>query len=484
MLARSSWFLALVVVYLPSLLRAAEPLSREAADAALKKAVRFFREEVSIDGGYLWRYSPDLKQRAGENEAGATTAWVQPPGTPSVGAAYLEAYRRTGDEYLLDAARETAYALVQGQLLSGGWDYRIEFDPQDRKRYAYRVDHAKAPSGKLRNTSTLDDNTTQSALRYLITIDQELEFRDAKIHDAVQYGLEKLLAVQYPNGGWPQRFDAPPDPNAFPVVQANYPDSWPREWPNEDYRNYYTFNDNALADVIAVMFDAGDTYNEDRYRAAARRGGDFILLSQLPDPQPAWAQQYNAQMQPAWARKFEPPSITGGESQGILLILIDIYRRTGDKKYLEPIPKALAYLKKSELSDGQMARFYELKTNRPLYFTKEYVLTYDDSDTPTHYAFKVGSRLDSIESRYRQALESGPSSPRGSGRQTASSEKPRLTDALTQQAREAIAQMDGRGAWIERGRSRQNEDQQGRITTRTFIENVETLSRYLHASQN
>ena len=32
-------------------------LSRAEAGAALEKAVRFFREQVSADGGYLWLYS-------------------------------------------------------------------------------------------------------------------------------------------------------------------------------------------------------------------------------------------------------------------------------------------------------------------------------------------------------------------------------------------------------------------------------------------
>ncbi len=52
-------------------------------------------------------------------------------------------------------------------------------------------------------------------------------------------------------------------------------------------------------------------------------------------------------MQPAWARVFEPPSITGGESQGILRILMALYRETGIIKYFEPIPGALQYLKSS-----------------------------------------------------------------------------------------------------------------------------------------
>lgn len=65
-----------------------------------------------------------------------------------------------------------------------------------------------------------------------------------------------------------------------------------------------------------------------------------------------------------------------------------LYIRTGGRKYLAPIPRALAYLKASQLPDGLLARFYELKTNKPLYFTKDYQLTHDDSDVPTHYGFK------------------------------------------------------------------------------------------------
>src|SRR5262245_62808840 len=45
-------------------------------------------------------------------------------------------------------------------------------------------------------------------------------------------------------------------------------------------------------------------------------------------------------------------------------ILMDIYRQTSDKKYLEPIPRALDYLAKSEVSPGRLARFYELKDRK------------------------------------------------------------------------------------------------------------------------
>ena len=68
-----------------------EPLTRVRATAALHKAVGFFREKVSADGGYLWRYSEDLTRREGEGKAERGTSWVQPPGTPTVGEGLLEA---------------------------------------------------------------------------------------------------------------------------------------------------------------------------------------------------------------------------------------------------------------------------------------------------------------------------------------------------------------------------------------------------------
>ena len=90
--------------------------------------------------------------------------------------------------------------------------------------------------------------------------------------------------------------------------------------------------------------------------------------------------------------------------------LILLYRRTAGssqdaEKFLEPLPRALAYFRRSLLDDGRLARFYELETNRPLYFTKQYELTYSPDDMPTHYAFIVSSRLDRIEKELNQVRQ-------------------------------------------------------------------------------
>jgi hypothetical protein len=195
----------------------------------------------------------------------------------------------------------------------------------------------------------------------------------------------------------------------------------------------------------------------------------------MPEPQPGWAQQYDFDMHPAWARKFEPASITGNEAQQVMMSLMDLYEMTGEKKYLEPIPKALAYYKKSLLPDGRLARFYELKTNRPLYFTKEYVLTYDDDDLPTHYGFKTGSRLDRIERRYNKITESEWKPPK---EETRSFSKPSPERVL-----KIIESMDERGAWVEKGRMRYygpNDDTTEIINPRTFIANATMLGAYVY----
>lgn len=447
----------------------------------MRRATEFFRTQVSTEGGYLWRYSEDLSDREGEGTATDTMIWVQPPGTPSVGMVFLTAYESTGDSYYLDAARDAAYALVRGQLRSGGWDYRIEFDPDRRRRYSYRVD--PNPRQSARNVSTLDDNNTQAAARLLMRVDRALDFKDEKIHEAAQFALSAILDVQYPNGAWPQRFTAPPDAAKFPVKKACYPEYWSWTFPGRDYKSFYTFNDSSIADTIDIMLEAFDIYGKPEYRAAAEKAGDFIILAQMPEPQPAWAQQYNAQMQPAWARKFEPAAITGGESQGVMRILLTLYRETGRKKYLKPLPRAIEYLRRSRLPDGRLARFYELKTNKPLYLTRgDYKVTYSDADMPTHYSFKQSNGVEAIATEYERLK----SLDTAKLKQPSKATPPRITRSLAVRAKAAIDSLDDQGRWVEKGKMRKDADNASArriIDCSTFISNMRTLSAYLAAAR-
>lgn len=461
-------------------LMAAEPTPAEAR-AALQKAIQFFAEEVAAGGGYVYAVSHDLKRREGEAAVGASTAWLEPPATPAVGQALLRVHELTGEPVALDAARAAGQALVLGQLQSGGWAERIEFDPAERVRYAYRKEPGVGkPPKKVKNFTTFDDDKSMAAVRLLMALDKHLDFQDPTIHEASEYALRAFVQAQYPNGAWPQQYEAFPDPAAHPVAQASIPATWSREWVKQDYRGYYTLNDGNISKLIETMLLAWDVYGEDRYLQAARRGGEFFLLAQLPAPQPGWAQQYDGAMRPTWARKFEPPAITGGESQKVMASLLLLYRRTADKKFLEPIPRALDYYERLLLPDGKLARFYELGTNRPLYFTKDYVLTYSDADLPTHYGFKVDAKLD----RLRQDYAKLAATPADKLWKAPSPKKPELTAKLRAAADQIMGKLDDRGAWVERGKLKNYSDkeQTGKIiTSETFIANITTLAEYVAA---
>jgi hypothetical protein len=224
------------------------------------------------------------------------------------------------------------------------------------------------------------------------------------------------------------------------------------------------------------MLEAHEIYGESRYLAAAEKAGDFILLAQMPEPQPAWAQQYDAAMHPVWARKFEPPAITGGETQGIIKILFALYQATGNDKYLKPVAPALAWLKRSQLPDGRFARFYELQTNKPLYFVKDtYELTYSDDNLPTHYGFKIGGSVETLQAAYDKLKAEGPAK-----KKPATSAPAKFSKKLADEARQVAGALDERGAWVEEGRLRDHgpDDSTTRvIASKTFVKNLLTLAR-------
>ncbi|MBE3070359.1 MAG: hypothetical protein IMZ66_08995, partial [Planctomycetes bacterium] len=203
--------------------RAEEALAGQAREA-MDRAAAFFTS-IAAGGGYAGIYSLDLRQRHGESlgeKAKDTQIWVQPPGTPSVGRAFLRAYRLTKDEKYLAAARAAGRALVWGQRQEGGWDHLVD------------VAHLKPDSAvpeRAKGRCTFDDAITQAALEFLMDLDETLD--EPWLDDGVRLGLEFMLKSQFPNGAWPQW---------FPLRGG--------------YHDCYTFNDNAINDCIRVLLDA------------------------------------------------------------------------------------------------------------------------------------------------------------------------------------------------------------------------------------
>jgi PelA/Pel-15E family pectate lyase len=398
--------------------------------------------------------------------------------------AFLRAYEATGDaEPHLTAAVAAGHCLAWGQLESGGWTYRIDFDLEKNRNRYHHLDPSKTPNyGKLRNTTTFDDDTTQSATRFLMELDRFVD--DPIVDNAVRRALECFLRAQYEKGpwagAWPQRF--PP--------------------PSSGYGRFPTFNDNTMSDCVRTMRLAYEHYGRGEHLDSVKRCLGFYLRAQLPEPQGAWAQQYDENLKPAWARKFEPPAISGGESSGNMRLLMDMYLDLGDPRYLGAVGRAVAWYRRSRIGGtearGVWARFYEVDTNRPLYFTRTYKLVYNDDDLPVHYSFQGNygvnqqiARFEEIRRRGRERIQEEAL------RASKPEELKKLARKLGPRVRGIIQALDARGRWVKVVAKREQvRDAKGRVGyqvdpstrlsmlySKDFTANMEILAEFVMATQ-
>ena len=474
--ARRLWGMrAILPLFIASSLIAADLPDPAAISTGMKKAVTFAHTHLAREGGYASSWDKEGKIGEVEHAESATVISIQPPGTTTMGLSMLRAYQATGDETCMKAARDAAGALLKCQLASGGWPSDFDFDPKKANYYHLRshLEAGDKDPGKRKTYSTLDDNKTQSAMLFLLEMCHVDAFKnDAELQHGKKFAFDALLAAQAPNGGWPQQFATPADPTA-PVLKASYPESWSRTFPKVNYSHHYTLNDGNLEQVGKVLFRAYALEKDERCLAALKKLGEFFIAAQMPEPQPVWAQQYDRDMHPVWARKFEPPSVTGYESIGAMETLHQLWLLLGDEKYLAPIQPALAWFERSRLPDGTHARFYELKTNKPLFFVADkYELTYDDGNMPTHYSFKDDQQddIDAFKKRLAQSREellrklAGPQTPK----EWASKAK-----GAADKARKALAALDNEGRWIK----------DDRIDGREFSKQLNAMADYVEASR-
>lgn len=261
------------------------------------------------------------------------------------------------------------------------------------------------------------------------------------------------------------------------MLKASFPDyDWRTEGRIKNYWDMYTLNDNVTGYVAETLIAAHEVYGDEKYDVALRRLGDFLILAQMPEPQPGWAQQYNVDMKPIWARRFEPPGVSGDETQEVISTLLSIAHHTGDPKYLQPIPSAARWLRRSLLPDGRLARYYELRTNRPLYMTRqgdEYTLTYEDSDLPGHYGWKSEAKLSSLGKMYDR-VQAG---------QTPRTEPSR--QQLSERVRQIIDALDAQGRWVSRFDGTPKVGQlklplnTPYLSSEVFGENLTTMAKYI-----
>jgi len=454
---------------------------RQAIIETMARATSAMRA-ISTEGGYVYLYSTDRTRRTAERPATATQITMQPPGTPSMGLTFLHAYEATGDKIHLAAARAAASALARCQLASGGWHSTADFDPaypnEDGKLYhGEKYIHGQIIKHTIH--TTFDDDTTQSAVRFLtdfvVAVKGISDPADDTIRTALNRAIEGMARAQYPNGAWPQCYAGEVrTPADFPIRKSHFSTDYPREWPDADYTRYYTLNDNCQGDCIMTLLDAAKKLGRTDCLEMAKRGGDFLLLAQLPEPQPAWAQQYDFDMQPAWARVHEAPGVSSSESGSATKALLDLYLATGESKYLDAAEKAVAWLRASKVGKNRWSRLYELGTNKPIYGDDRGKIFYSKAELHPKFASgyvweskfripEVFDLFDKIKSKGREAVLA----------------EANAADETSADVPGIIAALNESGYWITPSRWRKGAAPEPSISTKAFIMNMEILAAAL-----
>jgi PelA/Pel-15E family pectate lyase len=301
---------------------------------------------------------------------------VAPDPAPQWGRALIE--QKPG-WYGSAAARTIADAVLVYQSPHGAWPKNTDLTKPPATPAALAAIHASGEA------NTIDNDATTLPMRFLALMVQATG--DARYRAAFEGGVDYLLAAQYPNGGWPQ---------FFPLRAGYY--------------SRITYNDNAMVNVLTVLRDAAagkppyafvDEARRVKALTAVERGIDVILRTQIRQDGrlTAWCAQHDERtLAPAWGRAYEPPSLSGSESVGIVRFLREIDPPT--PAVTAAIDGAVAWLRAVTIHgvrvetftrpDGTRdrrvvpdpaapplwARFYELGTNRPIFLGRDSVVRY------------------------------------------------------------------------------------------------------------
>ena len=212
-----------------------------------------------------------------------------------------------------EAAR-IAQNVIDWQLDSGGWPKNV---PMHERLSAKERKAVLAMKGE-RKLGTIDNAATFTELRFLARMWKANErgrgTESGKYLEAVKRGIEFLVAMQYPNGGWPQC-----DPAKV------------------GYWHQITYNDGAMVNAMNTMRDVYegrapfDIPSPDELRGKCRRafdrGIECILKTQIRQngKLALWCQQHDRDtLAPCVGRSFELPAVCTYESADIVALLMDV----------------------------------------------------------------------------------------------------------------------------------------------------------------
>lgn len=267
-------------------------------------------------------------------------------------------------------AMALAESVISYQTPTGGWSKAVDYKAGPREPGTHWTSSKGDP---WHYCGTFDNRSTTEQLKLLAGVYSAT--KQEAIRVALQRGLDYLFEAQFPNGGWPQ----------------NYP-------LESGYHEAITLNDNAMIHILEVLlaiqereppFAFAEESLIQRAGAAFQRGIACLAAMQVKVDGVAtvWCAQHDPlSLAPEHARTKEPPSLSGGESAGVVRFLMreapitdttkamiasaiswfDRHKLTGLRKTKTAEGKT-TYVEDAASEEVYWARFYDLKTGRAIF---------------------------------------------------------------------------------------------------------------------
>jgi len=238
---------------------------------------------------------------------------------------------------------------------------------------------ARIPGDAKTIRGTFDNGATIGEARYLARAFRVTH--DERCRVAVVNAIDHILTAQYPTGGWPQFHP-----------------------PGGNYHRRITFNDDTMINLMELLREVGssdrfafiDDARRQKARAAFDAGVGCILKCQIvvEGKKTVWCAQHDEiTLAPRPARTFEPASLSGSESAGILMLLMSLDRPRPEivdaveagVRWFEAVK--VTGVRQSRIDGDKVvtadptapplwARFYEIGTNRPIFCSRDGVIRY------------------------------------------------------------------------------------------------------------
>jgi PelA/Pel-15E family pectate lyase len=314
-------------------------------------------------------------------------------------------------------ASQLADVVLSYQAPSGGWSRHTGYAKGPRKagtQWSSQYEPGQPPH----YLATFDNRATTEEMTFLAQVWHATRREDCKA--ALVKGLNFILDAQYPNGGWPQ---------VYPIEGK--------------YHDDVTFNDDAMTRVLRLLQDVSagddpafafaDAGLKARVKDALGAGVDCVLKTQIEigGRKTAWCAQYDAlTLLPSNARAMEPATLSGVESAHVLEFLMSV--RNPSPEVVRAVEDGLAWLESAKItgiarakgdngkttyvpdassSEVYWARFYDLKTGKPVFPGRDGVL-YESFQAMAannrvgydYYSTQPGSLLNSQQKKWRKTV--------------------------------------------------------------------------------